>query len=502
MQSEKFDCVIIGGGVGGLTAGAYLSKAGLKTLLLERHEATGGVAGTFFLNGYRFEIGGSPQYDQIAMLKELGVHELVEFVPMGDPAIAMHFPDYTIYGPKVMYEFLKQFQGICTTKELQEFREMLSSFISINMEKYFRLNQLLSESKIRFLLGLLKSNPFELLKVFNLMTQNSVKWLNARVTNREVFETISFINGLTFWYPCVRMPALLTVLIMSGLTEKLGGRWHLVKGGNINYSLALGKAIERHGGIIKTKKEVKKILIHNGEAKGVVLEDGEEIIGKYIISDIGIKETIKYLVGVEHFEERYVRKIESLKPTPSLLKIYLGLKKKPDLKAVINFKVCDLNESAWWETIEQGYLPEKPPLLFYCKSPVDPSMAPEGRYDIDILVPAPFKHRDGDWDGVKKKERDKIISVMEEVIPDISSQIDFEWVFTPKDFGAYSGQEGGGVLPVEPSVEQLMKFPDMDLPIKNLYCVGGTVKGGAGINGAANTGKLCAQKIIHQLITG
>jgi uncharacterized FAD-dependent dehydrogenase len=47
-----------------------------------------------------------------------------------------------------------------------------------------------------------------------------------------------------------------------------------------------------------------------------------------------------------------------------------------------------------------------------------------------------------------------------------------------------------------------MKFPDMDMSIKNLFCVGGTVKGGTGINGAANTGKFCAQKIMNQLQRG
>lgn len=502
MQREQFDSVIIGGGVGGLTAGAYLSKAGMKTLLLEKNENIGGLAGTFFLDGYRFDVGGTPPYSLLSMLKDLGVHELVEFLPINNPAWSMYFPGFTIYGPKKKDEFLKQFQGLCTSREFQEFNDILSSVISIDMEKYSKLNQNLSESKIKFFMGLLKCNPFELMKVATLMMQDSTQWLRKNITNNDLFEVISFISGAHWMYPSARVPALLTVLILSWFTGKSSEMLHLIKGGNINYSLALEKAIERHNGVVKTNMNVKKILVKNGEARGVILENGEEIAGKSIVSNIGIRETVKYLVGIEHFEEGYVRKIESLKPSPSLFKVCLGIKKKPDLNSAINIKICDMKESAWWEAIEEGHLPEKPPLFIWNKSLIDSSMAPAGSYNVYIHTPAPYRHRDGDWDEVKKKERDKVMTVMEELIPGISGQIDFEWVLTPKDMEAYSGQEGGGILALEPSIEQFMKFPEMDLPIKNLYCVGATVKGGAGIYGAANTGKLCAQKIINQLRKG
>ncbi len=131
---------------------------------------------------------------------------------------------------------------------------------------------------------------------------------------------------------------------------------------------------------------------------------------------MGIRETVGRLVGRQYFSPEYAHKIDSLRPTPSLFKICLGLTTKPDLPAPVNFKVCELNEAAWWQEIEQGRIPEKPPVMFWSKYLVDPGMAPEGKYDIDILVPAPFQHQDGDWDHVKHRERDKVIAVMNEVI--------------------------------------------------------------------------------------
>jgi len=499
MAREDFDCVIIGGGVAGLSAAAYLSKAGLKTILFEKNERLGGVAGTFFLNGYTFDAGGTPQYDQLQMLKEFGVDKLVEYKPMGDPAIAMYFPKLTIYGPKEIDDFLAQYRPICNAKALKELNDILFECTKIDMNKYLKLNQAISESKLRFLSGLLRSNPFELIKVFNLIIQNTEDWLKKRTVHPDILFTLRFYNALTMMYPTERTPVLIFVLIMCGLVGKLGGRWHVVKGGNDKFFLAMRAAIEHYGGVVKPCTAVKKIVIEDEAARGVVLEDGEEIKSRYIISNIGIKGTIKHLVGREYFNQKYFKKIESLKPSPSLFKIHLGINKKPPINTVCNFKIGERDENVWWEAIDKGYIPEQPPLLFWCKYLADPSRAPQGKYDIDILTAAPYRHRDGDWDLVKQKERDKIIAVMEEVIPGISNQIEFEDVFTPKDMEKYSGHEEAGILPVEPSVEQLMKFPDISLPIKNLFCIGATVKGGAGVNGAAFTGKLCANKIIKKL---
>lgn len=495
MEKAQYECIIIGAGVGGLTAGAYLSRAGKKTILFEKNDVIGGMASTFFVNGYTFDAGGTPQQDQLSMLRELGVADLLTYLPMGNPAIGMYFPDFTIYGPKPIDDFVAQFKNICLPQELEEFAGILSTFERLDMAKYAKLNQSMNESKLRFLGKLLRSNPFELVKVFSLMTQNMDSWLKKRTANRYIIQIIEFISALTLLYPCERMPALLGVLIMSGFTGKLGGRWHLIQGGNINYSLAIAEAMKRAGGIIETGCPVARILIENGEAKGVVLKDGRQVRASRIISNIGIKETVRHLAGPQNFQSAYTEKIESLRPSPSLFKLCLGLNKKPDIPAVVNFKVSELSQAAWWEAIEQGVIPEKPPLMFWCKYLADPSMAPEGKYDIDIIVAAPYKHRDGDWEEVKKKERDKVVAVMNEVIPGIESQIEFEWMLTPPELEAFSGQAGGGILPVEPSVDQMMRFPDMKTPIGNLYCIGATVKGGAGINGAAYTGKLCAQKI-------
>jgi phytoene dehydrogenase-like protein len=496
MGREIFDCIIIGGGVGGLSTAAYLSRAGVKTLLLEQHENVGGAAGTHFFDGYRFDVGGTPSCGHIPMLKELGVDDLVTFIPMGNPGWVIYFPGFTISGPKPVDEFLAQFRSLCTPQEIKELTKIVTRLLSINMGKFTKLNQVLNESKMKFLLDLITINPLELIRVATLMMQDSVTWLKKNSMGDKAFEVICFINAFIWMFPCERVPALFNILSLTGFTGKIQEGWHIIKGGNISFSLALGNAIERHGGVIKTGSKVKKILVRNGAASGVVLENGEEIDGKYIVSNAGCKETVRHLIGIEHFDGEYVTKIESLKPAPSLFKICLGLKKKPELQAVINCKTSFIRESSWWEAIEGGYLPDKPPLFFWNKSLVDPSRTPGGRYDIDVTIPAPLHHREGDWDTVKKKERDKVLSELEELIPGVSDQIEFEKVFTPKDFEVYSGHEGGGILAIEPSVAQLMKFPAMEMPIQNLFCVGSTAKGGAGINNSTTMGKKCAQKII------
>jgi phytoene dehydrogenase-like protein len=495
MAQYHYDCIIIGAGVGGLTAGAFLARAGKKTILFEKNDVVGGMATTFYMDGYTFDAGGTPQQDQLSMLKELGVDDMVEYIPMGNPAIGMYFPDFTIFGPKPINDFVAQFKGICSAQEMRELAAVLATFERLDMSKYTKLNQTMNESKLQFLAGLLRINPLELMKVFSLMTSSMDGWLQRKTRNRSIIQILEFISALTLLYPCERMPALLGVLIMSGFTGKLGGRWHLIKGGNINYSLAIAAAMKKAGGIIETGCPVARILIENGRACGVVLRDGRQIRAAHIISNIGIKETTHDLAGDGHFESAYVKKIDSLSPSPSLFKLCLGLHTKPDIPAPVNFKVSELNQAAWWQSIEAGVIPDKPPLMFWCKYLVDTSMAPAGRYDIDIILAAPYKHRDGDWDTMKHRERDKVIAVMNEVIPGIERQIDFEWMLTPPELEAFSGQRGGGILPVEPSVSQMMRFPDMQTPLPGLLCVGATVKGGAGINGAAHTGRLCSRKI-------
>lgn len=495
MPDTHYDCIIIGAGVGGLTAGAYLSRAGKKTVLFEKNDIIGGMASTFSLNGYTFDAGGTPQQDQMEMLEELGVADQLEFIPMGSPSIGMYFPGFTMFGPKPLDDFVSQFKPFCDQRELSQLSSILSTFERLDMAKYTRLNQTMSDSKLRFLGELLKINPFELLKVFSLMTNSMDEWLKKRTGNHTILQILEFISAMTLLFPCERMPALLGVLIMSGFTGKLSGRWHLIKGGNINFSRALAAAMIQAGGRIETGKPVLRIIIENGRARGVELHDGKRISAAHIISNIGIKETIHNLSGDAYFDQSYISRIDALSPSPSLFKLCLGLNKKPDIQAPVNFIISDLDQTAWWKVIEQGAIPEKPPLMFWCKYLVDETLAPPGKYDIDIVVAAPYKHRNGDWNSVKHAVRGKVIAVLREVIPDIEQTIEFEWMMTPPELEAFCGQRGGGILPIEPSVRQMMRFPDMETPVRNLYCVGATVKGGAGINGAAATGKRCAKRI-------
>lgn len=496
---SQYDCIIIGGGVSGLTAGAYFARANLKTLVLEKNDHVGGCAGSFFRDGYTFDVGGFPQYDQIHLLRDLGVEDRVQFISMGDPAIAMFFPEVTALAPKPLNEFLDQFKGVTSEQARSEAEKAISTMLSINMDKFMKLNKQMSSSKIKFIGGLLTTNPIELMRVMRLLTQDSTSWLKKRISDEQILEYICYTYSIALAFPCVRMPAFLASLIMSGFVGGLEGRWHQIIGGNINFSLALVEAIEMHGGEVRTDSSVEKVLLNNGTATGVKLINGEEISAKHIISASGIRETIEKLVGKEHFNPAYTDKIMPLKPTPSMFKVSLGINKRPDLPAPINFKICDLNQAAWWQAIDEGVLPDKPPFMLLCKALNDPSMAPEGKYDIDVLVPAPNYHRDGDWDTVKQRERDKVMAVINEMIPGIEEQIEFEWVFTPKDYEQHLGQQGGGWLPFEPSTKQMMKIPDMDIPVNNLYCIGSSVKGGAGINAAADTGKRCAQKIIRAM---
>lgn len=499
MKETRYDAVIIGGGVGGLSTAAYLSRQGVKTLLIERHEHVGGAAGTHFLDGYRFDVGGTPSCGQIPMLKELGVDTLVTYIPVGNPGWVIHFPEFTIAGPKPADEFLAQFRSLCTPLELEKLGKMVAGLLSINMGKFTRLNQVLNESKLQFLLDLIRINPLELIKIAALMTQDSAAWLKKKLTGGTAFDVLCFVNAFIWMFPCVRTPALFNILSITGFTGKIQEGWHIIQGGNINFCLALCNAIEKHGGVIRTCSRAEKIVVRNGAAEKVVLDTGEEITGKYIVSNVGARETVKHLVGAAHFEEPYVKKIEALKPSPSLFKVCLVLNKKPNLKAVINCKTSIMKEAEWWKSIEGGRLPDKPPLFIWNKSLVDPGRMPEGRYDLDIMTPAPLVHREGDWDMVKQRERDKMIAELDELIPGVSSRIEFERVFTPKDFEAYSGHEGGGILAIEPSVQQLMKFPSMEMPVKNLFCVGSTAKSGAGINNSITMGKKCAQNIITRI---
>ncbi len=495
-MASQYDCIIIGGGVGGLTAGAYLARAGISTLVLEKNEHVGGCTGSFFAEGYTFDVGGFPQYDQIHLLRELGVEDQVRFITMGTPAIALFYPGVTAYAPRPLNEFIDQFSGAVSAQGCDEARDAVSSMLSINMDKFMELNKQMSSSKIKFIRSLMTTNPLELWRVMRLMTQDSFTWLQKRISDPQMREYICFTYSIALAFPCARMPAFLASLIMSGFAGGLEGRWHQLIGGNIHFSLALVKAIENRGGTVRTCSEVESVMLDNGTASGVKLAGGEEIRARAVISDCGIRETIQRLVGKEFFDSAYYKKIVSLKPTPSMFKVSLGVGRRPDLPAPVNFKVCDLDQGAWWRAIDAGYLPDKPPFMLLCKSLNDPSMAPEGKYDIDVLVPAPNYHKDGDWDSIKYRERDKVVAVIAEMLPGIEEQIEFEWVFTPKDYERHLGQRGGGWLPFEPSIEQMMKTPSGDMPIAHLYCIGASVKGGAGVNAAVGTGKRCAEKVI------
>jgi len=450
-----YDIIIIGGGVGGTAIGAILASKGLKTLLLEKNKFLGGRCSTYEKDGFKIDVGvhlfgRSSKGPHGEILNKIGMEDAIEWVLCRKPGPRWFYQGKFWAFPRDLKEFIPS----------SDFSGLMKLFSDVMKMKTKNLEE------------------FE---------RKSVKSLLAKYTNNNLVHSfVDIISSLYFVIPYYETSASEFVRCLSSLAADFSMGYP--KGGCISIPQAYASGIEKFGGKIQTSQSVSKIVVENEKVQGVELDNGKYISSKLVISNAGVRETVNNMIGRKFFKRNYLENIDKLKYSISALTLKVALKKPiTNFKLVTSFSSYDPEER--FNSLLRGKVPEEVPLFIPIPSNFDATLAPKGR---QLLIAGTAVTQES-----FEKNQDKWIKnsfeSLQKVFPDISENLMWYDVSTPKDINQLGGKEASVV-----GVSQIINQTGNDrlspkLPVEGLYLVGGDAGGwGIGTELAAKSALECA----------
>ena len=519
---KKYDAIIIGGGHNGLTAAAYLARAGKDVLVLERRYVLGGAAVTEeVFPGFKFSVCSYV----VSLLKANIIRELMlpkfglELLPLestftpldndylmrtADPdetyrEMYRHSPrdaeTYTRFGP-LMGQIGMAVRPILETIPPNAIRP---SFPDLSAMK-----KLLNHFKT------LSSEQFEYLT--KLMTMSSADFLDEWFEFEPLKATMS-ASGIIGTFMGPRSPGSAYVMLHHYMGDIDGAfrAWGFQRGGTGAVSMAIARSAEYFGAKIMTEAPVEKVIVNNGRAIGVALENGDEYKADKVICALDPKLSFLKMVDETDLPNDFVTDIKNFRIRGSSGKVNLALDALPEftglpgngphLRGAISISPdFDYIEKAY-DDAKYGNFSEVPYIDIIIPSVLDPEMAPPGKHVMSCFVQYAPYNINGGWDDQKREDfGDAVINALARFAPNIKDIILHRQVLTPADIESTFGLTEGNIFHGELTLQQLfalrpaVKWANYKTPITNYYQCGSGTHPGGGITGSP--GEMAAKKII------
>jgi phytoene dehydrogenase-like protein len=322
-------------------------------------------------------------------------------------------------------------------------------------------------------------------------------------------------SGIIGTFLGVRSPGTAYVLLHHYMGEIDGAfrSWGLVRGGTGAISNAIAEAAREAGAEIRTQAPIAKIVVANGQAKGVVLENGDEITANVVSSSVDPRLTFVKMVGAENLPGDFVEDINRYKFRGSSGKVNLALDTLPDftclpgpgphLRGAISISPSVEYMERAYDDAKYGRFSRRPYVDIVIPSLTDPSVAPPGKHVMSCFVQyAPYHLKEGTWDEKREEFGDTVINTLAEYAPNIRDIVLHRQVLTPLDIERQFGLSEGNIFQGELTLEQLFflrpapGWAQYRTPIQNLYMCGSATHPGGGIMGAP--GLNAAKKILGE----
>ncbi len=501
---KNFDAIIIGGGLGGLTAGAKLAKEGKKVSLIEQHNIPGGCATVFRRKDFTMEVGlhemdGLDNDDpKVRIFRDLGVFDHVEFIKAPEFYRFKHgktdivIPDNKEDAIRVLVDrFPHEKKGI---------KRLFRKLFAIQKEI-----QRLPTRKWQLLM-LYPIFPFLFPNLVFDSRKNLGGFLDRIITDEELKLVLS--ANLSYYHDDPYSMSLIFFGVAQASYFTGGG--HFIKGGSQQLSNHLAKVITDNGGEVLLGNKVKKIIIGNNRAIGVEYrktlgrdKTTHRLFAKTIIANTAVPNVVGLLP--EKNREPLRGKIEKFKVSSSILSIYLGFKK--EVRALGNKHystfIFDENIKQYRDIFPQnrdgGF--EKRGFTFLDYSQIDSGLAPKGK-SVGVISTTDYMSNweyldKEDYKAKKEKTTKILLQRLEEVIPGVTDEIEYIEVATPKTIQRYTLNPQGTVYGYAqvPQQSGMHRLPNKS-HIKNLYFASAWVNPGGGFTGAILSGWFCANEIL------
>jgi phytoene desaturase len=489
-----YDVIVIGSGCGGLTAGAILSRHGRRVLVLEQSEQIGGACSSYEKSGYTFDIGACivEVMQPIEMaFRMLGTtfREEVDLVSC-DPIYSFIFRDGSRLSVPLSMDGAAEVIARIAPEETanwHRFVEYFGDFYNQVIDSFF-VNP---ANSMMDLLKMFARRP-RILKYLPLFGGNYEDVIR-KFFQDDIVQQITGYQSCYMSLPPERTSGIFAMLVYA---EHLGMLYP--RGGMIQIPAALRRVGEKHGMEVQTGKLVDKVIVRERRARGVVLSDGTEITSDLVVSNVNAKSLYLDMIGEEHLPWLARYGIKSYKLSDSDCMLNLGLDGRPPLDAHFSAMAAPLeimNEQSMER--EKGILHHEKLGLICWTTLSDPSMAPEGKHTLNIVMEGPYRLQGTDWEKEKEPCKERAIEFFDKVVPGLADHVEVAELLTPYDFERRLLYPGGAIYDLELDLTQSAAFRPAarSKSIKGLYLAGNSTHPGGGVPVVIGSGLICADLI-------
>lgn len=495
------DVIVIGSGMGGLSAGAVLASEGLDTLIVEQAEFVGGCASSFEVNGFTFDAGACviqiPRaHDWLFNRLGLDRERYLTFIP-NDPT----------------YEWVDVLSGtrFTTPSSLEGTAEVISRFSARDAAAFMGFMQkqgrkldgvadalfTTPQGRARDLLKTFARNP-GILSSMNYILKPYKKLLFddfEHPMTRRLLTTYSVIGGLP--------PSLQSSLMLWLCYAEHDGTFY-PKGGMGAVPRAVAKAFEDMGGHTKLGARVNKLHMEKGRARGVVMADGNVITSRAVVANNNALPLYLDMVGEDKIPRAVAKGLKSYEFSPSCCIGYLGLDYKPDLKAQHMMALADpdIVDTFMTGLCAKGIAIPQSVGLVSSPSYMDPDLAPPGCSSMAFIVAAPPKPAGTHWQDIKWDFLEKGIETLDAVyLPGVKDHVVFKTIATPEDFENKLSIPNGSIYAFSFSIASHMVFRPSNRSrcVKNLYLCGASTHPGGSVPGSICSGMIAADLALDDI---
>jgi phytoene desaturase len=488
--------VVIGAGTAGLASAIRLQTQGYQVTIIEKLSRVGGRMYRFEEKGFHFDVGPTivmmPDiYREIFEMSGVKAQDYIDMTLL-DPLYELHYPDGTSL--TISSDLTKLIPA------LEEFSyEDTQGYLAYLADIYKRYNIARKGFIDRSFLTWKDILSWQNIRdTFRLRTLNSAYHsISKFVKNEKLRQALSFQTLYIGVSPFVG-PSIYTIIPMI---ELLYGIWY-IKGGMYAMAQAMEKRFLELGGHIRLNTSVDEVLIDKDQAVGVRMNQ-EKLQADGVLVNADFPWAVNQLIPKANRGRFHPKKLEKMQYSSSSFIMYFGLKKKfPTTVHQIRY-AKDFSKNI--ADLFQWKIPEDASFYLYSPTQIDPSLAPEGKEILYVLVPTPNRQDPNlTWDQTMIQNlRNQIVNKIKQIpiFQDFEQFIEVEKIMTPKDWQEQFNLYHGATFGFKPILLQSNFFrPQVKaLPVDRLYFAGTSTHPGAGIPIVMKSAKIAVDTIIKDI---
>jgi len=529
--TAAYDVAIVGGGHNGLTAAAYLARAGLTTVVLEKNSVAGGAALTEeFHPGFRNSVASYT-------------------VSLLDPGVIRDL-DLHAHGLRILERPAANFMPIDGERAffwpygLAAKQAEIAKFSERDAQRYPEYDAALERaaSVLRDLTGTTPPNAgggwLELLKgagigrrvlglsledqrlLTDLFTKSAADFLDPWFENEHVKALFAF-DGIVGSYAAPSTPGTAYVLLHHCFGEVNGkmGVWGHAVGGMGAITQAMARAANAAGAVIRLDASVARVVVENGRVVGVELKSGEVVRARAVAANVGPKLLFRDLVQPCDVDPVLRQRFTNIKTGSATFRMNVALSELPNFSAcpgteagphhgagIVIAPTMAYMERAFLDAKREGWARE-PVVEMLIPSVLDDTLAPKGRHVASLFVQyvAPRLPGERSWENPRERQEfaDVVIETVTAHAPNFRRSILGMQVLSPLDLEMRFGLVDGDIFHGQLSLDQLFStrpvlgHADYRMPVPGLYLCGSGAHPGGGVTGLP--GRNAAREMVRDL---